>query len=292
LTARPAARSTKRSAFSRRAVLRIVALMVALGLIAFIALDLLLPLLAHPALLDNHHNIGRLLAAGSEDDSFCFVVIGDNHGNRAVYTRLLEQARANRPAFILHTGDHVQNGLSLEYLHYANWIAPYRELPIIHVPGNHTLITGTWKYTAFCGPRNWCFDYGGCRFIGLDNACSAFSEDTLAFAEQHLGTSHQCFIAFHVPLRLDPWSSKSVREGGGTAELMALIESADTRMVFSGHRHVLASQWISATEYLISGGGGGHMYEKEWALPKAHGFAVVTVRDGQAHFNWELLDED
>jgi hypothetical protein len=82
-------------------------------------------------------NIKAVLANQAEwSKGFDFVVIGDSRDGAEIYNRLLNQAKAFNPLFILNTGDFVREGQSFEYEGYIKQIAP-EDIPILHLPGNH-----------------------------------------------------------------------------------------------------------------------------------------------------------
>ena len=75
------------------------------------------------------------------------------------------------PAFVVVTGDLVQNAKKEEFEFYKEAIQQ-TPLWIVNVLGNHDVgITSTANYVSFFGPTHYGFDYGGCHFVVL-NSCS------------------------------------------------------------------------------------------------------------------------
>lgn len=127
----------------------------------------------HPAIIQRHIDQTRLYIddAGSEDNAFAFLVIGDSgsgphtdhHPQRRIAEQMLPHLSDCR--FLLHTGDVVYRvGSSEQYP--DNFIKPYREwlkgghqpekiaydrmvftFPFLPVPGNHDYYNLPWVYS-------------------------------------------------------------------------------------------------------------------------------------------------
>ncbi|MCD6118918.1 metallophosphoesterase [bacterium] len=227
------------------------------------------------------------------DGGFTFIVIGDTREGDKVHLKLLKQAEAYEPLFILNTGDYVSNGYQKEYEHYAGLVQSLR-IPILNVVGNHDVAKETAAFDRHIGLRNWYFDYGNCRFISLDNATGGFSRETLDFARKYLHTDKTCFVAFHKPPAYDRWkvhSMDSDGSGGRGGEMMELIASSNVALVFLGHIHLYDEMEIGGVPYVISGGGGAGLYKKYGFGKAEYGFVVVKVGpDGVSH-EWIPLEK-
>jgi len=144
-----------------------------------------------------------------------------------VYRGLLKQSLEYDPAFILHTGDMVNSGTAREFKHYAGLLQDIA-VPVVHVAGNHEIRYGRSTYEKWFGACNWSFDYGGCRFIGLDNPGGRFGKRDFEFVKAHLDAQVPTFVLFHKPLPLGRWKVHSMESdgaGGRGTEMHKLLKS-------------------------------------------------------------------
>lgn len=218
--------------------------------------------------------------------TFDFVVLGDSRDGPEVYAELLRQAEQYKPRFILHTGDLVRNGSFSDYVNYIRLLS-VATIPILHVPGNHDIKGGYDNYNHVVGAADWYFDFGPYRFIGLDNAASVFSEETVMYARRSLSTTKHCFVMFHEPPAVEPWTAHSIKpdaEGGRGGEIMRLIGAARCWGVFLGHIHMYDEKTIDGIPYIICGGGGAPLHQKYGFGEPEYGMLVVHVSpEGMTH---------
>jgi predicted MPP superfamily phosphohydrolase len=126
--------------------------------------------------------------------AFTFIHASDCHVSPQTVERLRrlrDIARAQRPAFVLLTGDLVRDALRVGEAEARSYYDLYvREiaqlsLPVYSVPGNHENfgierdtshvsadhpLYGKRMYRALVGPNYYSFDFGGIHFVGLDTA--------------------------------------------------------------------------------------------------------------------------
>lgn len=254
------------------------------------------------AMLSNQANIAEIEALQPPaDGSFSFIVIGDNRSGDKVFTRLIAQMNdyasqhqgAGRPLFALHTGDAVPSGKRSEWEHYARMRSALK-IPLVHVRGNHEIKSaeGPGNYVDIVGPVNWCFDFDGCRFIGLDNASQRFSPASVELLQRQLGASkpRHAFIAFHEPPGVGRWGVHSMvsdRAGGHGGEVMAEITKSHVSAVLLGHIHLFDEMILDGVPYIISGGGGAPLYTKTGFGRAEHGYLVVHVTPQAVSWDWE-----
>jgi Icc-related predicted phosphoesterase len=222
---------------------------------------------------------------------FDFVVLGDSRNGPEVFPRLMEQALARQPLFILQVGDMVNNGKPEEFESYARQIAAL-PVPLIHVPGNHDLRNGEAAYLKYVGAPNWFFDLGPVRFIGLDNARGMFTPEALAMARKALTDQKICLPAFHYPPPVGRWRVHAMdeeKDRNGSREIFELIRKAKTPMVFLGHIHLYDEMDIDGTRYIISAGGGAPLHGKYNFGKAEYGFLLVRVRPSGITHQWVPL---
>lgn len=182
-------------------------------------------------------NIQAILARQAEAaGGFDFVVLGDSRDGAETFARLLNQVKALKPLFVIHTGDFVKNGDPVEYEDYIKQIALF-DIPIVHVPGNHDIRNGGGEnYRRYVGEPNWAFDLGRYRFVGLDNAAGKFSPEAVAFARKALIPEKTCLVAFHYPPAVGRWAVHSMvddQQGGRGGEVLGLLEKKRSSWSFS-----------------------------------------------------------
>lgn len=100
---------------------------------------------------------------------FTFVQFSDIHSQMKNLKTAVEEVNRLRPAFVVITGDLVEQGLKEEYADFREVISRLR-VPWYAVPGNHETIKGTWNdYEAYLEKPLYCsFEYENCQFILLN----------------------------------------------------------------------------------------------------------------------------
>jgi 3',5'-cyclic-AMP phosphodiesterase len=227
------------------------------------------------------------------DGEFTFVVIGDTRDNDKVFLSLLDRLKSFDPLFVVNVGDLVNRGTTKQYDHYAQTLADF-DVPLLNVPGNHDIMSGKSVYQQYIGNLNWFFDYGSYRFVALDNASGAFTDDAVEFARKYITNDKTCFVFFHCPPPYDRWKVHSM---GGTmktprtAEIMSIIESAKPSVVFVGHIHLYDEMTIGSVPFVVCGGGGAELNKGYHIGTPEHGFTVVHVSGAGVTHEWVGLTE-
>lgn len=268
------------------------------------------------ALLSNSANIAAIRAFNAPANGcFSFIVLGDNRSGDNVFSLLIAQineyvtARSGSasPLFVLHTGDIVPNGKLSQWDNYAQ-LRALLKLPVVHVRGNHDIVsaTGAQIYEKLVGPKDWAFDFGGCRIIGLDNATGRFSKESVSFLRGQLGLDTSTaagsasnggaprhkFVLFHEPPGVGRWKvhcMASDSSGGRGGDVMSAIAQAKVSAVFMGHIHLFDEMPIDGIPYFISGGAGAPLYGQYGFGHAEHGFLVVHVSADNLTWDWVPL---
>jgi 3',5'-cyclic AMP phosphodiesterase CpdA len=198
---------------------------------------------------------------------FRFVVLGDTRSNLSAARDVLAHAGAEKPAFILNTGDLVRRGTAGEYIAYhMPLVDRLNPIPLIPVPGNHE--EGPNRdfaaFNAIYGADRFSFDYGPCRFVGVNNGDrDGLSGADLQFLESELshgasGAEHK-FVVLHIP---PSFLGKQADSDGGRGftwraeAFRALMSRLHVEEVFLGHVHGYATEVVDGVRYTITGGGG------------------------------------
>jgi 3',5'-cyclic AMP phosphodiesterase CpdA len=205
-------------------------------------------------------------AAGATAD-FSFVQITDTHvgahspANKNVIATFEEAVRhinalPQRPAFVVHTGDHVHLSKESEFDTASQILGTIKADRIFNVPGEHDVFLDKGKrYLQYFGRGTrgggyFSFDYKGVHFLGLADHAGVvgtgqgiLGAEQLAFVKQDLAglSSDTPLVLFsHVPLLpvYLPW-------GWATSDgpaLLALVRRFHAVTALNGHIHQIISR--------------------------------------------------
>lgn len=206
-------------------------------------------------------------AYGEVPDSYAFVAFGDTRSNHGDHTEVMEGISASDPAFVIHSGDLVNDGdKTSDWYNFflcEDTVSQYTLLaPSI---GNHE--SPYWPYDSLYslpGTEDYySFDYLNSHFIALNTCGSLYGaqrtwlENDLAAASSDPQTDW-IFVFFHHP----PYSSGS--HGSSTSVRTAwspLFEDYGVDVVFNGHDHSYERTIpIDGVTYVVTGGGGAPLY--------------------------------
>ena len=212
------------------------------------------------------------------DVPFSFVVFGDSRNGIEQHRRVLDRVIAEAPAFVLATGDMVDEGYNEDQWQAFFDVEQKLMGTTVLFPalGNHDRQgrgrTADTYRTYFAVPDNggaeryYAFTYASARIIVLDSNSNSFSlTDQTAWLERELIAARQdplvrhIFIVMHHP----PFS---VSLHGGAVDLRErwtpLFEKYQVSAVFSGHDHVYERAEHDGIHYFVSGGGGAPLYPR------------------------------
>jgi predicted MPP superfamily phosphohydrolase len=133
------------------------------------------------------------LLIASTTTSFSFIHASDTHISEKSLQRmqrLREIVDANKPSFVLVSGDLVKDALRVSEKESTGYFELYLkeiqkfQVPVWSVPGNHEIfgierhlslvskdhpLYGKKMYHHYLGPNYYSFNYGGIHFVGLDD---------------------------------------------------------------------------------------------------------------------------
>ncbi|MHB9131533.1 MAG: metallophosphoesterase, partial [Armatimonadota bacterium] len=158
---------------------------------------------------------------------FSFVQITDLHVSNTpqLLTEDLAEIARLKPAFIIGTGDLVDNGIMQQsYEHYKHAITQ-SPIPVISVVGNHDVGGGVGieYYRTYLGPTHYAFDYGDRHFVIFN--CMGVLDAQYNWLEQELTLQpkdKEIYFFQHYP---------------PDARLMALLAPFNVKAIYSGHWH-------------------------------------------------------
>jgi hypothetical protein len=215
------------------------------------------------------------LAAGQQDRAravtpgFSFVQISDTHvgfhqaANPNVlgtFERAIQRLNAlpERPAFVVHTGDHVHLSKPREFDTAKQLLSTIKTDRIFNLPGEHDVFLDQgrrYRQVFAQGTRGsgyWSFDLNGVHFIGLVNDAGfvgkgqgTLGAEQLSFIRKDLAgvTSDTPLVLFsHVPLLpvYVPWGWAT----SDSAALLALVKRFSVVTALNGHIHQLVTKRV------------------------------------------------
>jgi predicted phosphodiesterase len=180
------------------------------------------------------------------DSGFRFIVLGDNRVDRSVWEAVCKSASNKSAAFVFDTGDLVNTGSPEEFDEYLfATLDEYGHFNFLPVVGNHDIDDDglALGYLASFGTNslNYYFDYGGARFVILDN-CSRATDflAQLDIADKWLAETPEDYYKFvfvHVPPgEIRKWSYHSM-SGEKSRRFTDLMSAHEVDHVFTGHIH-------------------------------------------------------
>lgn len=219
-----------------------------------------------------------------------FVVLGDNRNTSRIPPVIHECAKQEGPAFIFNTGDLVRFGRASEYVRrYVPLLEIAEPVPVFSVPGNHDRgarhdFAG---FVAVHGDERFTFDYGCCRFVGINNAKKGRVEKgDIAFLQGELakpGAEHK-FVFIHIPPRFfeDGIITTTKRRGFKklAGEFHDLMVRHHVTEVFMGHIHGYSSKLVDGVQYTLTAGAGAPLCKQLPEQSRVHNYVVVEAGAG------------
>jgi 3',5'-cyclic AMP phosphodiesterase CpdA len=250
----------------------------------------------------------KLAALENIQGKFSFVVLGDNRSGDDMYRKLVSLAMERKPDFIINTGDMITTpGNKHDWAKFWEMSKPIT-VPYFLVVGNHDahpkvpLSEKTYKEQVDL-PGNelyYSFTAGNSLFIVLDSFIDDQEKrimgEQLQWLETVLANSTQKhkFVFLHHPLYTDLGKGHHAHDSldkypENRDMLDALFAEFKVDAVFSGHEHYYERRTVDGIFYIITGGGGAPMYDKEEYGGFNH-FVLVTV-DGDK-MSAEVIDSN
>jgi hypothetical protein len=238
------------------------------------------------------------LAAAAPAD-FHFALLGDRMGEvqPGVFEKVMKQAAASGPAFLLTVGDTIQ-GLNdataeSEWKEVNRILAPYARIPMYLAPGNHDIWSAEserlFRQYAQHAPH-YSFDYGGAHFAVLDNSRSdAMPAAELEWLDADL-REHAAATVKMVVSHRPSWLIDAAL-GNTNSPLHQMAKRYGVCCVIAGHVHQLIHADLEGVTYFAAPSAGGHLrlsgkYEDGWFF----GWTNVEVKGREATFQVHSLE--
>ena len=220
-----------------------------------------------------------------------------------LYEKAVEEINRIRPAFVVITGDLVNDKSNQsqwdEFRRITSLINP--ETKVYLTPGNHDIGQAPEKkdidrYTSMFGEDRFSFGYRGCRFIGF-NSClikantPGLEEDQFNWLRNKLesaGRSKQTILFCHHPFFIkdpeEPVTYSNI-DPETRAKYLTLFSEFDVEAVFAGHLHNNAEGSFGVTEMITTSAVGRPLGDAP------SGFRIVQVTDNKIIDRYFSLDE-
>lgn len=262
----------------------------------------------------SRHSISSGLAklkAAPPKGEWTFAVLGDSRGGMNVLEAALGKVEQLGPTFSVFTGDLVGESTDREWQGVRTVLdTTVKNVPVFPVVGNHeTYAKGIGMFLDVFGnpspnangPIDYSFDYGGARFVMMDNSRAGqygpegFTDEQIAWLESQLEDAPPLrFVAAHKPPNTRKWEHAFYNN---SKAFMALCEKYRVTAAMFGHIHFYDRYQKGGVTYMIAGGAGAPLYHwdghpdagnaKIFESPKgvkAHNLVVVKVNGGKASF--------
>lgn len=267
-------------------------------------------------------DVATFQTAAKPETPFAFAVIGDTQGNPSVAGSIAELAWEQRPNFMVHAGDLVDQGKMGD-----DWIDEFfssmhpliSRVPMYPVLGNHEQNAQNYfDYMALPDPEYYYqFSYGNSDFFMIDTNRKVDPEsEQFQWLDKALGESKATwkFVCHHHP----PYSSdendygdlwktnKSTRGDTRVRALVPLYDKHGVDIVWNGHIHSYERTWPlsknravdeGGTIYMITGGGGGGLETPGPYRPyfqnnvrRGHHYTMVAINGNQLELKSFSID--
>ena len=171
---------------------------------------------------------------------FQFVQLSDTHLGKTPQALVnlndaVAQINGINPAFVLVTGDLTDAGTTDQYSDFKNAMD---NLTMAHfcVPGDNDVIDGGTLdlYRQELGADYYAFDYGGFKFIGLNNTDNISLDNTQRqWLQDRLKEGEPGIIFAHEPL-LDHYDNSTIT---GAEQLLDMLHTYQAPLYMNGHTH-------------------------------------------------------
>ncbi len=212
--------------------------------------------------------------APAKPEPFMFIAYGDTRTGHDLHRQVVERIREEGPAFAIHTGDLVNNGLTA-----SDWDIFFdisrellRSVPFFPALGNHERNAPVYfKYFAFPqgNGRYYSFDWGGAHFVFIDtNDIGDTARQRAEFQERQTEWLRDdlrrnklplTFVVFHHPL-YTAVESRQTSAARLAERLESVLVEGGVTAVLNGHDHNYQHHFHSGIHHIVTGGGGAPLY--------------------------------
>ncbi|MBL8604191.1 MAG: metallophosphoesterase [Myxococcales bacterium] len=211
---------------------------------------------------------------------FRFAIYGDTRSHESAHRAVVEALVREGPEFVIHTGDLIEDGRNpLLWQQFFEIEAPLlARTAFVPVIGNHEIVhprtSGIDNYRRYVhvspdGPSpelDATFQYGNVRFV-LANSYDDWSGPARDWLSTQLATARRedptgwLIVVMH-------WGPRSSGPHGDNERLLssgveAIMRRHRVDLCISGHDHLYERGDDDGLRYIVSGGGGAPLYERD-----------------------------
>ena len=194
------------------------------------------------------------------ENTLRFAVISDNHNNREVFEKFIEDVNGRDLSFVISLGDFNVFDGKPEIENAIQWSSELK-VSFYTTLGNHESYGQNWEMVIdHFGASSYSFSLAGSRFIFLDSANYGLGNETRDWFLDLLEavTEENIMVFTHVSPVEDidnrALAFKDQKEG---LELISVMAQAGVDYLFAGHAHSYRHFDFGGVEIYVSGGGGG-----------------------------------
>lgn len=212
-------------------------------------------------------------------EEFDFFFFGDVHGMFHNLEDIIQTANSSNPLFIMSNGDMTHSGRLTDY-HMLSDILGRSNVPVFTSIGNHDKRArgGRTTYRKMLGPFYYSFSVGDSTFIVLDSSrkrgLQKFQYKWLE-RELQLATQKQqrIFVFLHRPPICPKYNYSAFSAASNRWRFLSMMGKYNVEAVFSSHIHVFSEFYKRGVRYIVTGGGGGAL----WQAANVHHYLHVIV---------------
>ena len=227
--------------------------------------------------VENDTTGGTFTTAPRPDQSFSFVVFGDNRTNTNDHQSVVDGIIIEAPTLVINSGDLVEYGStsSLWQTFFDVEKELLRNACVFTAIGNHeiTIDPTAQLYLKYFylptstagGEKYYSFDWGNAHFAVLDSfdGTSSFSTNQQNWLKQDLAAAQANTDIRHIftVMHQGPYSN-STHGGNAVAKstIVPILKQYGVEMTFAGHDHDYERGEVSGLRYMVAGGGGAPLY--------------------------------
>ena len=222
---------------------------------------------------------------------YSFIIFGDvtggefpvssRHGGYFVYRDLIEEIEKQKADFVVSVGDLSTHAGSFAYRRLRQ-ILRHITVPFAVSPGNHDLVSEDeylpQYFQSLFGADNSVFTLGPVKYVLLNNGWGSLKEEQFEWLEKVLPREKEefTFVFCHKP-PIDPREHEfyGMEWREHAEKLHEMFKQHQVTAVFSGHIHALLKHEQDGVTYIISGGGGSKLDDKN----AVHHYLLADVSD-------------
>ena len=229
--------------------------------------------------------------AGTEDNSFSFLFVGDMHltgSNTSRLDTVLQAAQDHGDSFIIFLGDLIEKGARADFETFKTTVNAHGfGEKVIYALGNHDIFEDGWSaYRELMGPSHYTVTFGNCNFVIVDSADGIVGENQKDWIEEELKMSssiqHTFIVSHYMPVVPGQRTYLKLANESEAVNLMKMMSRFGVEAWLGGHYHSYVKEKIEGVNYIVAGGGGGRRMN-----PVRELFFVRAIVQG-ASVNYEL----